>query len=102
MRRAAKVDRNHAEVVAALRGVGASVQSLAAVGSGCPDLLVGHRGKNYLFEVKDGSAAPSAQKLRPAQVEWLRAWAGEARVVLCPEDALRFLCVELRGGRWTP
>ncbi len=52
MRRAAKIDRNHVEIVAALRGVGASVQDLAAVGKGCPDLLVGYRGQNYVIEVK--------------------------------------------------
>ena len=41
MRRAARTDANQAEIVAALRGVGASVQPLHAVGQGCPDLLVG-------------------------------------------------------------
>jgi hypothetical protein len=41
LRRASKVDANQREVVAALRGAGASVQLLHAVGEGCPDLLVG-------------------------------------------------------------
>jgi hypothetical protein len=52
VRRAAKVDANQREVVAALRGAGATVQLLHAVGEGCPDLLVGYRGGNYLLEVK--------------------------------------------------
>ena len=36
-RRAPRVDRNHAEVIDALRQAGASVQSLVKVGDGCPD-----------------------------------------------------------------
>jgi hypothetical protein len=57
VRRAAKVDANQREVVAALRGAGASVQLLHAVGEGCPDLLVGYKGLTMLLEVKDGSKA---------------------------------------------
>ena len=41
MRQAAKVDDNQAAIVEALRSLGASVESLAAVGKGVPDLLVG-------------------------------------------------------------
>ena len=48
-----RTDGNQAEVVAALQAYGASVQSLAGVGKGCPDLLVGFRGVTYLLEVKD-------------------------------------------------
>ena len=39
--RAARVDDNHVAVVEALRKAGAMVQSLAAVGDGVPDLLIG-------------------------------------------------------------
>ena len=41
MRRAARVDRNHSEIVEALRRVGASVQPLHGVHDGVPDLLRG-------------------------------------------------------------
>ena len=44
MRRAARIDRNQPEIVKALRQVGAHVTSLAAVGDGVPDLLVGFQG----------------------------------------------------------
>jgi hypothetical protein len=50
MRRAAKVDANQTEIVQALRQIGAVVQSLAAVGNGCPDLLVGYRNRLFLLE----------------------------------------------------
>jgi hypothetical protein len=88
VRRAAKVDANQREVVAALRGAGASVQLLHAVGEGCPDLLVGHHGKNFLLEVKDGAKPPSAQKLTPQQEIWHRDWRGQRVVVNSPEAAL--------------
>ena len=88
MRRAAKVDANQREVVAALRGAGASVQLLHAVGEGCPDLLVGYKGLNMLLEVKDGSKPPSAQKLTPQQEIWHRDWRGQRVVVNSPEAAL--------------
>lgn len=78
MRRAAKVDSNHGDVVEALRAAGASVQSLAAIGKGCPDLLVGYRGMWLLFEVKDGTRSPSRRKLTPDQEEWIKASKGGA------------------------
>jgi Holliday junction resolvase len=78
MRRAAKVDDNQAEVVLALRQAGASVTSLAAVGSGVPDLLVGYKGMTLLFECKDGRKSPSRRRLTDDQEEWIKAWRGGA------------------------
>jgi len=86
--KAAKVDDNQRAVVAALRGVGATVMHLHRVGMGCPDLCVGWRGVNYLIEVKDGDKPPSAQKLTPMQREWHDGWKGRAVVVNSPEAAL--------------
>lgn len=94
MRRAAKVDRNQPEIVAALRDVGASVQPLHSVGKGCPDLLVGFRGANYLLEVKDGRLAPSDRKLTAAQAEWHPAWRGHATVVKSVDEALKAIGVD--------
>lgn len=82
MRRAAKVDRNQSEVVDALRTVGATVHSLAAVGSGFPDLLVGFRRGTYLLEVKDGKKKPSARELTPDQIAWHLEWSGGPCVVV--------------------
>lgn len=92
--RACKVDANHVAVVAALRKAGATVQSLAGVGKGVPDLLVGIRGKTALFEVKDGAKVPSARKLTDDQLKWHAAWqGGTLSVVDGPEAALRMLAV---------
>ncbi len=91
MRRAAKVDANHGDVVQGLIDFGASVTSLAAVGNGCPDLLVGFKGCNVLLEIKDGSLPPSARKFKPKQKTWHAAWRGKAHVVNSLEEALYIL-----------
>ena len=81
MRRAAKVDANQAAIVAALRAIGATVQPLHMVGAGCPDLLVGFRGRNWCLEIKDCNASNTHRKLRPAQVEWHDGWKGHVATV---------------------
>jgi len=92
MRRAARVDRNHAEIVAALRAVGATVQSLAAIGAGVPDLLVGFRRQTYLIEVKDGTKKPSERELTTDQIAWHLEWnGGPCSVVNNVDEALAFI-----------
>ncbi|RSN88691.1 PDDEXK family nuclease [Acinetobacter nosocomialis] len=91
MRRAAKVDANQTEIVKALRQVGASVQSLASTGKGCPDLLVGFRGTNYLMEIKDGQKVKSARKLTTDQIEWHESWRGKVFVVESTDQALEVI-----------
>ena len=94
MRLAAKTDANQTQVTSALRAAGASVQSLAAVGKGVPDLLVGYKGTTLLMEVKDGRKAPSAQRLTEDQLRWHGAWkGGSLAVVDGPEAALRMIGV---------
>ena len=83
MRRAARVDGNHVEIIEALLSVaGVTVHSLAGVGCGCPDLLVGAEGKTYLVEVKDGAKTPSRRTLTHDQQKWIRKWTGSAVVIL--------------------
>ena len=94
MRRAAKVDANQTAIVEALRKAGATVQSLAAIGDGCPDLLVGINGWTLLMEVKDGEKVPSARKLTSDQVIWHSRWMGGTLcIVESVDSALRFLNV---------
>ena len=88
MRRAAKTDANHSEVVKALRQIGCSVASLASVGCGIPDLVVGYRGVNWLLEVKDGSKPPSARKLTDDEAAFMAAWRGQYAVVETVEQAI--------------
>lgn len=92
MRRAAKVDANQAEIVAALRRVGAMVQSLAAIGQGVPDLLVLWRNVLILMEVKDGSKPLSKRKLTPMEADFYEQWKdGPLFVVESVNDAINVL-----------
>ncbi len=81
MRRRAKIDANHAQIVKALRNAGASVQSLATIGCGCPDLLVGFKGKNFLMEIKDPMQPPNKRKLTEDERAWHGAWMGALFVI---------------------
>ena len=94
MRRAARTDRNHQDIVSEFRRLGCHVVSLAALGSGVPDLLVTirHRAHEYvrtlLVEIKDGSKAPSARVLTPDQQGFHKAWPGELAIVTSVDDVV--------------
>lgn len=90
MRRAARVDGNQSEIIDALRLCGASVQPLHTVGSGCPDLLVGYRGANFLLELKVGKG-----KLTQDQEKWLSGWNGDVFVVRDKLEAMRVITEDL-------
>ena len=82
VRRAAKIDDNQPAIVAALRQIpGVTVRSLAHVGEGMPDLIVGFRQRNFLFEVKDPDKPPSKRKLTPDQEKFFEGWRGQCHVV---------------------
>jgi hypothetical protein len=87
-RRAARIDRNQPQIVAALEARGYCVQSLAAVGAGVPDLLVGAHGRTMLLEVKDGLRAPSERRLTPTQQRWHEWWRGGVWLVEGVDQAL--------------
>jgi Holliday junction resolvase len=91
MRKAAKIDDNQKAIVNVLRQMGASVQSLATTGKGCPDLLVGYHGINYLMEVKDGDKVLSKQKLTIDQEHWHSLWRGSVHIVKSVDEALKIL-----------
>jgi hypothetical protein len=91
MRRAAKVDANHGEVVAALRAYGCKVADLSGVGNGVPDILVWIPAfrRWILLEIKDGAKPPSARKLTEDQVKWHAEFKGcMVYVVTSAEEAI--------------
>jgi len=83
-----KVDANHKAIVKGLRDAGATVQSLAALGKGAPDVLVGFRRLNYTLEIKNPLMPPSKRKLTEAEEEWHDEWRGQVTVVETLEQAL--------------
>jgi hypothetical protein len=82
MRRIYRVDSNQAEIVAALKRAGCTVQPLTAIGSGCPDLLVSRAGVNHLLELKADS------ELAAMQIAWINAWNAKVHVVRSIDEAL--------------
>lgn len=86
------MDENQTEIVATFRELGCSVLHLHAVGKGCPDLLVGIGGENYLVEVKDGSKPRSQQRLTPLEAKFALEWRGRpVRVVTTPGEAIELI-----------
>lgn len=100
--RRVKRDANHASIVDALKTIGASVVDLAPMGSGCPDLLVGHQGRNVLLEVKNPNRVAKDGSLRKKgalhatvadkQAKFRDAWRGPIATVDSIEAAIREVC----------
>jgi hypothetical protein len=91
MRRATRTDTNQSEIIQALRKHGASVQPIHIIGKGCPDLLVGFNGRNWLVEVKDGGKVPSQRRLTPDEAAWHRSWCGQVAIAESVEDAIALI-----------
>lgn len=81
MRKIGRVDANQKELVKQLRLIGASVAITSNVGSGFVDIVVGYRGINYLFEIKDGDKPPSQRKLTKDEMKFHDNWQGDCHVV---------------------
>ena len=81
MRIRAKVDSNQKKIVTALRRCGFSVLHLHQLGKGAPDILVGAKGRNFLFEIKDGEKAKSQQKLTPDEEIFFNEWRGQVNLI---------------------
>lgn len=67
------------------------MQSLAELGKGVPDIAVGYRGKNFLFEIKDWKQPPSKRKLTLDEKKWHQAWNGQVHVVETFDEALKII-----------
>jgi hypothetical protein len=77
-----RLDDNQTEIVQQLRRCCVSVQSLASVGKGCPDILVGFRGQNWLFEIKNPKQPAGKRKLTKDEDSWHLNWRGRVYVVM--------------------
>ena len=73
MRRAARIDSNQPEIVAALRRYGCSVAFTHTVGKGFPDLVVGTCSTNLLFEIKNPAGK---NKIGESQRDFAATWKG--------------------------
>lgn len=87
---AKRTDENHSDVVAELRQVlpEATVFDASGTGAGFPDIVIGWRGLNYLFEIKDPSKPKSARSLTDAQDKFHLAWQGQVAIVHSASEIL--------------
>lgn len=83
-----RVDGNQAEIVKALYAAGCGVVDLSAVGGGCPDLLVGKNGRNFLLEVKRPGDKIRKDSRGEKQREFHAWWEGETAIVHSVEEAI--------------
>jgi hypothetical protein len=57
----------------------------------CFDILVGWKGKNFAFEIKDGNKPPAQRKLTEGEKKFFDSWKGQVAVVESLEDAIKKL-----------
>jgi hypothetical protein len=93
MRRAARKDANHGEIVETLGRLGCVVVDVSGVACGL-DLFVWHRGRWYAFEIKDGEKPPSARRLTDREKKLsdrCRAAGAQYEVIESTADLMRVL-----------
>jgi hypothetical protein len=83
-----KVDANQGQIVDALRAIGVSVQSLASIGKGCPDLIAAKGDKCWVIEVKGPKGS-----LTPDQEKWIGNWRGVVHIIRTVDEALKLVGV---------
>ena len=86
-RRAAKVDANQPEIVAAFRKLGWYVLIISQL-KNCCDIIVSKRLQTWAIEIKDGSKPPSARKLTPGEEAFRSTWKGEYAIVESIDDVM--------------
>ena len=69
-----RVDENQKSLIHTFICLGASVLNLSTVGRGCPDLLIGYKGKTVLVEIKSSAKA----SFTDPQVKFMQEWRGGA------------------------
>jgi len=90
-----KTDKNQASIVRALNQIpGVSVADTHSLGKGFPDICIGHKGRNFLIELKNPSQPRSAQQLTDAENRFHRAWQGRILTVTTLDEILKTLDIQ--------
>jgi len=88
---AKKIDDNQNLIVKQLRKCGVSVAITSMLGKGFPDIVAGFRGRNYLFEIKDGKKSKSRKQLTKDEIHFSMTWAGQINTVESIDEILKIL-----------
>jgi hypothetical protein len=86
-RRAAKVDVNQPEIVAAFRELGWSVLIISQLKK-CCDIFVAKGGVTIAVEIKDGDKPPSARKLSEGEQDFRDNWLGRWELIESVDDVI--------------
>jgi hypothetical protein len=87
LRTASRVDANQAEIVKALRAIGASIFHVHQLKNAF-DILVGYRGRTFLMEIK----VSEKEKLTEGEAEFQRTWRGSTyHIVYTIDQAIRII-----------
>lgn len=97
MGRKKRVDINQPNIVKYLKTQGYSVAHTHTVGDGFPDIIVGYKKHNFLFEIKNPEQTKSKKKLTDDEVKFHRTWQGNVYVVEYAEDAIKIIKNFLKG-----
>lgn len=96
-RRAAKIDSNQPEIVKALLKIpGVSVQT------GVDDILVGHAGRTYWYEIKapdtlsEKTGLADKDAFKKSQIKLLRDWKGHYKIVWTLDEILEDMGITKR------
>lgn len=95
---ACRSDENQKDIVETLRACGASVEPLHRVGGGCPDLLVGYHGGNWIFEIKDPRRDKTHRQLNVLQKQWHAEWRGQVAKIETAAEALEIMGCEVMAA----
>jgi hypothetical protein len=91
-RRAAKIDANQPEIVKGLRKLGYSVLIVSQL-KNCFDILVGAKGLNFAFEIKDENKPPSHRRLSEGEQKFFDTWRGQIDCIKNLDEALEIMNV---------
>ena len=93
-KRFAKVDINQPEIVKKLRENGYSVQHSHEL-RGFIDIIVGHNGRNYLFEIKQSPK----HKLTEKETAFFSSWTGQVNIICSADDAINIIEKDLLNNK---
>jgi hypothetical protein len=80
MRRAARIDDNHKEIVAAFKKFGCSVLDIHVIPN-CADVVIGTHFRCAVIEIKDGAKSQSERELTKGEKKFRDGWKGAYFVV---------------------
>jgi hypothetical protein len=100
MRRGARTDGKHAEILADLRSAGFSVADTHALGKDFPDAAIARRGICALLEIKTPRGRKTAeQRLSDGQSEFAKTWNGPVIAAFTTEEVMyKFGALLKRSG----